>query len=101
MTQTYFQVIAHYYVKPEETETVAELLGQLAEASRQEKANLSYEFFRSVHDSAHFVILERYTDAGGFAKHREYEHFKSIGVQRIIPRLVRREIETYEGRADA
>lgn len=97
MTEPYFQVIAHYYAKPHETEAVAGLLGQLATASRQEPANLSYEFFQNVNDPAHFVILERYTDAAGFAAHREYEHFKTIGFDQIIPRLENRVVESYDG----
>lgn len=101
MTKTYLQVIAHYRAKPEEAETVAELLHDLSTASRGEEANISYDYFQGVQDKAHFVILERYHDAEGLAAHREQDHFKAIGVGRIIPRLESRQIETYEGTVDA
>ena len=97
MTENYLQVIAHYRAKPDEVESVAELLHEFSTASRTEEANLSYEFFQGVHDKAHFVILERYRDAKGFAAHREQDHFKAIGLGQIIPRLESRLIETYEG----
>ncbi len=101
MSQSYFQVIAHYFPKPEEVQNVLELLGQLAIESRKEEANMSYGFFRGAEDPAHIVILERYRDAAGFAAHREYEHFQRIGLGQIIPKLSDRRIESYEGSTDA
>lgn len=101
MTEKYFQVIAHYHAKPGEADAVIALLGQLRDASRTEAANLSYDFFRGVEDRAHIVILERYTSAAGFIAHRDYQHFKTIGIEQIIPRLESRRIESYEGGGDA
>jgi hypothetical protein len=46
----YFQVIAHYQVKAGEIEAVAELLRQLADASRQEPGNLAYDYFQDFSD---------------------------------------------------
>lgn len=100
MSTSYFQVIAHYFPAPDEVENVLGLLGELATASRTEPANISYEYFQGAQDPAHIVILERYTDASGFAAHREYEHFKAIGLGQIIPKLTSRRIESYEGSAD-
>jgi quinol monooxygenase YgiN len=96
MAQSFFQVVVRYTVKPEETETVLRLLGEMAAATRAEEANLSYEFFQSVEDPAQIVILERYTDAAGFSAHRGYDHVQSIGAAQIIPRLERRTIQTFE-----
>lgn len=101
MLETYFQVVVRYQVKPEETETVLGLLGEMAAATRTEEANISYEFFQGVEDPAQIVILERYTDAAGFAAHREYEHIERIGAAQIIPRLARRTIQTFDVRADS
>lgn len=100
MSTNYFQVIAHYFSQPDEVANVLSLLGELAAASRTEAANISYDFFQGAQDPAHIVILERYTDAAGFAAHREYEHFKTIGVGQIIPKLASRRIESYKGSAD-
>ncbi len=101
MAQTYFDVVVRYQVKPEETETVLRLLGEMAAATRTEEANLSYEYFQGVEDPTHIVILERYTDAAGFAAHRDYDHVRRIGAEQIIPRLARRTIQTFEGTAEA
>ncbi|UPO76786.1 putative quinol monooxygenase [Arthrobacter sp. Helios] len=101
MTRTFFQVIAHYQTHPGEEEAVARLLGSLAAASRTEPANLSYEFFQNLEDPSHFVILEQYTDAAGFAAHRETSHFQEIGAAQIIPKLADRRIQSFEDSADA
>ncbi|QHK19048.1 antibiotic biosynthesis monooxygenase [Pseudarthrobacter psychrotolerans] len=101
MSETYFLVVVRYQVKPEETETVLGLLGEMAAATRAEEANISYEFFQGVEDPAQIVVLERYADAAGFAAHREYEHIERIGAAQIIPRLARRTIQTFDVRADS
>lgn len=88
----YLQVIAHYHAKPGLGDQVSELLGQLTEATRQEAANLSYEFFRSPQDPDRFVILEQYADAAGLDAHRASEHFQRLGFGTIIPMLVSRTV---------
>jgi quinol monooxygenase YgiN len=97
MPDSYFQVIAHYHVRPGEIRTVIDALHQLAKASRTEPANLGYDFFQDLNDPDHLVILERYTDEAGLDAHRESEHFRTIGVGQIIPRLAERRIESYLG----
>jgi Uncharacterized conserved protein len=101
MSTPYHQVIAHYYAREETTDRVLELLAELAAASRTEEANLSYEFYQGAEDRNHIVILERYTDAAGFAAHRESEHFQRIGFGQIIPLLASRSVEEYGGSTDA
>lgn len=96
MSETYFQVVVQYQVKPEELQTVLGLLTEMAVATRGEEACVSYDFFQGVEDPAQIVILERYRDAAGFAAHREYEHITRIGATQIIPRLERRTIQTFE-----
>ena len=67
-----------------------DLLAELTAASRTEPSNLSYEFFRGVENVDEIVIIENYTDAAGFAAHREAEHFQRIGIGQIIPLLENR-----------
>lgn len=90
----YLQVIAHYQAKPGLGDQVCELLGQLTDATRQEPANLSYEFFRSPQDPDRFVILEQYTDPAGLDAHRASEHFQRLGFGTIIPMLVSRTVSS-------
>lgn len=101
MTRTFFQVVAQYQTHPGQEEAVAGLLGSLAAASRKEPANLSYEFFQNLEDPRRFVILEQYTDAVGFAAHRETSHFQDIGAAQIIPKLTDRRIQSFEDTASA
>ena len=101
MAETFFQVVVRYTVQPGEIGAVVQLLGEMAAATRAEEANLGYEFFQGVDNPAQIVILERYSDAAGFAAHRDYEHFQRIGVSQIIPRLESRAIQTYENATDS
>ncbi len=101
MSTDFYQVIARYYPLEGETETVLALLAELAAASRTEPANISYEFFRGVENPGEIVIIESYTDAAGFAAHREAEHFERIGLGRIIPLLANRIVAKANARVDA
>ena len=92
-----YQVIAHYHAQPGRGDEVAELLKTLAEASRTEPENLSYWVSRSLEDADHFVIVESYTSAEGFAAHRETSHFQETGVGRIIPLLENRTVTAFTG----
>src|SRR3546814_18887887 len=74
---------------------VNELLAQLAGHTRNEPANLYYEYFQSTTDPHHFIILEKYKDASGLDQHRDTPHFQTIGVGKIIPLLSKREVESY------
>lgn len=93
-TSPYLQVIAHYHVKPGHGDEVSDLLAQLTEATRQEPANLSYDYYRSPQDPDRFVILEQYTDPAGLDAHRATEHFQRLGFGTIIPLLVSRTVSS-------
>lgn len=95
MSNSYLQVIAHYYVQPGNADKVCLLLAGLAEATRTEPGNLSYDYFRSPVEPDRFVILERYRDASGLDEHRGTAHFQNIGFGQIIPLLARREVSSY------
>ena len=89
-----FDVVARYVASQGEAETVRGLLALLAGASREEPGNLSYEVTQDILEPCRFVILESYTGADAFAAHRESEHFRAIGREQIMPRLVSRTVET-------
>lgn len=101
MAKTFFQVVVRYTVKSGEVDTVLQLLSDMAATARKEPANMSYEFFQGAENPEQIVILERYTDAAGFAAHREYEHIERIGASQIIPRLASRSIQTFENATDS
>ncbi|NYH15798.1 putative quinol monooxygenase [Paraburkholderia bryophila] len=95
MAHAYLQVIANYFAKPGNGDTLIEPLTELAAATRAEPKNLYYEFFRSPLNQDHFVILEQYSDADGLAEHRDTEHFQRLGFGTIIPLLDRREVSSH------
>lgn len=97
---SYLQVIAHYHVQPGNADKVCLLLAGLAEATRTEPKNLSYEYFRLPVEPHHYVILERYSDASGLDEHRSTAHFQNIGLGQIIPLLARRDVSSYMVRND-
>ncbi|SDT29345.1 putative quinol monooxygenase [Microterricola viridarii] len=101
MSTDFYQVIARYYPLAGQTETVLALLVDLAAASRTEPANIAYDFFRGVENADEIVIIESYTDAAGFAAHREAEHFERIGLGQIIPLLENRVVVKMNASLDA
>ncbi|MFC9352924.1 putative quinol monooxygenase [Arthrobacter sp. NPDC057013] len=90
-----FNVVAHYGTKPGVIDQVLELLGAMAEATRKEPGNISYDFYRGVQDTTQIVILQSYHDADDFNRHRESQHFLELGATKIIPRLASRHVSTY------
>jgi quinol monooxygenase YgiN len=90
-------VVATYTAKPDTADSVAELLPQLAAASRTEPGNISYSVARSLEEPHVFTIVEVYDDADAFTAHRESAHFASIGKEQIIPLLESRAVVGYEG----
>ncbi|HEU0256386.1 MAG TPA: putative quinol monooxygenase, partial [Microbacteriaceae bacterium] len=84
-------VIARYAVKAGMTEEVVDLLAGLTAASRREEGNLSYNFYRVEGEDA-IVLVERYSSAEAFAAHCESEHFRTILLGEVVPRLESREV---------
>lgn len=90
-----FRVIAEYRLEEKTADEALGHLAQLAEASRNEPANLGYEYFRNVENPLHVTILEMYVDEAGFEAHRTSSHFTSIGTDKILPLLADRVVRTY------
>lgn len=80
-----FSVVAHYGTKPGATDEVLAPLTGLAEATRKEPGNISYDFYRGVQDPAQVVILESYHDAEDFDQHRESQHFVELAPGKSFP----------------
>ncbi|MFJ4846611.1 MULTISPECIES: putative quinol monooxygenase [unclassified Streptomyces] len=90
------QVIARYTVSEGHEDEVFALLPALAEASRAEPGNISFEVFHALGDARDVVLLERYDSPRAFAAHRDSLHFKDLVLRRIAPLLVSRVVATYE-----
>lgn len=92
---TVFNVVARYRTLEGKTEEVLAHLSEMAEASRKEPGNISYEFFRGVRDNRRIAILESYGTADDFEAHRNSKHFQEIGAGRILPLLESRTVSTH------
>lgn len=95
MENTQLFVVAHYFAQPAMGDKVNDALSMLAEATRKEPENITYEFFRSTEDCDRFVIVETYRCAQGLEIHRQTEHFQRIGVGIITPLLERKQVKSF------
>lgn len=94
---THYQVIAHHQIAPDQDlDEVLALYPKLAEASRQEPGNVSFDVFRKLDDERALVIMERYASRAAFAEHQQTPHFKDLLLGRIVPRLQDRWREAYD-----
>lgn len=100
MATSTFEVVATYTAIQGREQEVLAGLQDLAQASRLEEGNLSYEYFQGVEDPLRIIILESYRTAEDFQAHRDSEHFQRIGVGTIIPLLENRAVSTYESTHD-
>lgn len=89
------QVIARYAVSAGREAEVSALLPRLAEASRAEPGNLAFVAYRSLEDDRDVVLLERYASPDAFAEHRASADFQDLVLDRIVPLLDSRVVETY------
>jgi quinol monooxygenase YgiN/predicted GNAT family acetyltransferase len=92
---TQLQVIARYTVTFGNEIEVASLLNQLADATRAEPGNLSFEAYRQLNDEREIVLLERYVSLDAFSAHRASEHYNDLVLGQIVPRLDNRVVETF------
>lgn len=77
-------------------ERVAELLPQLAAASREEPGCRHYLPCRDPESPRSFLIFEVYDDAAAFEAHGASEHFQTIAVGEMFGLLESRERAFYE-----
>ena len=75
---------------PEDRNEVAEILQNLAEASRQESGCVSYIPHRSEGDPDAIVIYEQYRDAAAEEAHRKSAHFKKYAVGGLYQKMLER-----------
>jgi quinol monooxygenase YgiN len=90
------QVIARYTVSAGKEDEVLALLSTLSEAARAEPGNSAFTVYRQVDADREVVLLERYASAAALAEHRATAHFKDLVLERIVPLLDRREVQTYD-----
>ncbi|WP_405897903.1 antibiotic biosynthesis monooxygenase [Streptomyces sp. NBC_00727] len=92
-------VVADVSCKPEDAEEFGQVLHEFAAACRAEPGCLSYEVFRSEDSPERYVSLEKYADAAAFAAHRDSDHFREIGLARLMPLATARDVQLYDQQA--
>ena len=77
-------------------ERAAEIMAELAEASRTEPGCEAYEPCRGTQDPRSFAIYERYRDKAAFEEHGQTEHFQRLAAGELFPLMESRERIFYE-----
>ncbi|GAA1114747.1 hypothetical protein GCM10009630_10180 [Kribbella jejuensis] len=88
-------VIADVSSSPENADELGAVLQELGAACRKEPGCKSYEVFRSLDQPERYVSIEKYIDADAFAAHRESEYFREIGLGRVMPLTVTRDVQMH------
>ena len=77
-------------------EEAAEVMRELAEASRQEPGTELYVPCRDPDDPGSFLLFEQYQDRAAFDAHAASEHFQRLGPPRLFELMESRERNFYE-----
>jgi quinol monooxygenase YgiN len=89
-------VLVRFKFAPEDRAEVAEMLRQLALASRQEDGVQVFIPHRLKEDPDTIVIYEQYRDEKAFTQHRETPHFSKYVTGGIYQKMRERSIETLQ-----
>jgi quinol monooxygenase YgiN len=91
-----YVVTAYYRAIPIEHDAVADLLRRAAQASRQEPGCRDYQVHQRIGHVGEFLLYERYDDEAAYEAHQATEHFSTVVLGDIVPRLESRERSFYE-----
>lgn len=90
-----YVVVAHWRAREGEAATIETILRVLAAEIRKELGNVLFLVNRQLTDPNEFVLYEQYTDEKSFLEHRQTPHFKTLVLEKAVPLLDRRDIQTY------
>lgn len=91
-----YVVIATWRAKPGEADRIRKVLATVTPINRAEEKMLAFHAHVSVDDPDTFVLYERYTDASGYADHRETEAFKTHVLGEAVPNLAERSVSAFD-----
>jgi len=86
-------LIVRFKFAPEDRAEIAEMLRQLAIASRQEPGVATFVPHRVADDPDTVAIYEQYRDEKAQAEHRETEHFKKYVTGGLYRKMKERSLE--------
>ena len=89
-------LVALYYGKPGQGDTIEAALKQMAPRVAQDEPGCRfYQASRSQENPDNFLLYEHYVDEAALLAHRETPHFQEIIEGTIVPLLEKRERELY------
>jgi autoinducer 2-degrading protein len=90
-------LIAKYHVKPGHMPSVLEELQKMKPlVQAHEPGCKMYQVSRSAEDDHVLVLYEHYDDEAALNFHRGTSHFKAIIEESVVPKLVKRERESFQ-----
>ncbi|GGI76814.1 putative quinol monooxygenase [Pseudarthrobacter scleromae] len=92
---THLHVVSRYRTYTDASDEVLKLLALMAEATRKEAGNLSYDVYQGLEDHREITTLETYRSQEDFDLHCHTPHYLSIAPGQILPRLEQRSVSTY------
>jgi quinol monooxygenase YgiN len=81
-----YAIIVRFRARGGADDRMAEALGTVARATRDEPANLGFDVYRSIEDPRDFTLVERYVDAAGLEAHQRTPHFETA--MSVLPDLI-------------
>lgn len=88
-------IVARWRPRKGEIGKIEGILRELARQIRQEPGNLLFIVNRSRDDPDEFLLYEQYVSEQAFLEHRQTPHFKTLVLERAVPLLERREIQSF------
>ncbi len=92
-------VVARWQAAPGASDEVLAAATEMRRESLAEPGCLGYELFRPVDAPDALLLIERYRDDAAVEAHRASSHFRELVLGRIVPLLVKREVELLRPRA--
>jgi quinol monooxygenase YgiN len=91
-----YVLVARMIARDGEQDRAAQIIGELAAASREEPGVVHYIAHRDPEDPRVFLMYEHYRDKAAFEEHGQTEHFKTLGPGELFPLMESRERNFYE-----
>lgn len=86
------ELIVKWKIRETETPRILDLLQELADKTRNEPGNISYNIYQSAENINELILHECYVDSDAVEVHKSSEHYQKIVLEQIIPHLEIREV---------
>ena len=86
-----YVIVARWRARDGEAEELAKLLPELVRTCKSESGVVEFIAHRSYDDPNEFLLYEQYRDEAAFKAHQQTAHFRTLVLDRAVPRLANRE----------